>query len=104
MRLHELQITGHTLQAYNYTLLVFLLGSKSDELNQLQPSDPKKLITKKTFTIPGFQLLGLLPGTTYHVRAALKNAAAVGDFSAPIIVTTYNSSGKQSRKNLAINP
>ncbi|ODM92695.1 Neural cell adhesion molecule 1 [Orchesella cincta] len=40
----------------------------------------------------GFVLPGLLPGTTYHIRAALKNAAAVGQFSPPIQIITTDTS------------
>ncbi len=37
-------------------------------------------------------LPGLLPATTYHVRAALKNAAAIGQFSPPIQIITPDNS------------
>ncbi|XP_021944968.2 neural cell adhesion molecule 1 isoform X2 [Folsomia candida] len=40
----------------------------------------------------GFILLQLLPGTTYHVRAALKNALGSGHFSPPIQITTTETS------------
>jgi hypothetical protein len=72
-----------------------LVSNKSNELPILDYVVENKLAQDNTFYPAkfeayeqGFILTGLLPATSYHVRAALKNALGTGNFSPGMQITT----------------